>query len=66
MIISYNDSFVLPTMNAFGKNVKLMVGQQFSMNYKSPALDLSSSISNNSHFSIKIVFKYRNRIQKWY
>ena len=34
-IINYNDTAVGTTVNAFGENVRLMLGQQFSMNYES-------------------------------
>ena len=34
-IIKYNDTAVGTTVNAFGENVRLMLGQQFSMNYES-------------------------------
>jgi putative transposase len=37
-IISHNDSAVGTTVNAFGEDVRLMVCQQFSMNYESNAL----------------------------
>jgi len=35
-IISNNDTAVGTTVNAFGEDVRLMLGQQFSMNYESP------------------------------
>jgi len=34
-IISSNDTAVGTTVDAFGENVRLMLGQQFSMNYES-------------------------------
>ena len=36
-IITDNDSTVGTTVNAFGEDVRLMLGQQFSMNYESTA-----------------------------
>ena len=35
MIINNNDTAVGPTVDAFGEDVKLILGQQFSMNYES-------------------------------
>ncbi|MHA1790541.1 MAG: hypothetical protein ACTSXT_15110, partial [Candidatus Helarchaeota archaeon] len=37
-IISNNDTAVGTTVNAFGEDVRLSLGEQFSMNYESIAL----------------------------
>ena len=37
-LISDNDTVVGTTINAFGEDVRLMLGQQFSMNYESTPL----------------------------